>query len=479
MKKMFYFLITPIFFFMNTNILYSAEKTNIPPHVVAVEKKPLSLVEAVLSNDLKTITEIINNGTDLERDVKDGMTVLMLAAERSSLETVKLLVEKGANVNAVNTYIRETCYIKNFNSSEQHFNSDHNAGRIYENIGMNRTVLMYALNNKNIKVAEFLLDKGADITSRDMYGKDVLFYAVAKNNPRIIELLIDRGAIINASNRYALLQYATENKNFETINFIISKGININERDRNGNTVLMEAARFGKTEIVKFLISKGADINAVTNDKKNALFFAVENYASKDALETVKFLAANGININLSDEKGENVLFHALKNKNGFIFFQYLITDKKMAVNIKNKYNKTLLMSAIEADNIKAFDFIIEKNVNINEKDIDGKTALIYAILDKAVQKNGYNNYDYELINALTDKGANVNEKDNKGRTPLMYALMQKRTQDYYNYGIITFLIGKGANVNEKDAEGNTVLTYAKKYSSPEIIKILSDNGAK
>jgi len=266
MKKTLYVFLSSIFLFANANILYSAEETDTYSDF-AVDKKYSSFVNAVLTDNIKTITEFINNGANLEQPVCEGMTVLMIAAERSSFETVKLLVEKGANVNAVNTYIRETSYIKNGDFDDKRFNFGYNAGTAYENIGMNRTVLMYALNNKDLKVVKFLLDKGADITVRDMYGEDILFYAVAKNNPRITELLIDRGA--------------------------------------------------------------------------------------------------------------------------------------------------------------------------------------------------------------------NVNVKDNKGRTPLMYAIMQKRTQDYYNYGIITFLIEKGANVNETDNDGNTALTYAKKYSAHDVIKILSDNGAK
>ena len=50
------------------------------------------------------------------------------------------------------------------------------------------------------KIAEALLDAGADINATGDGGRTPLFYAVEKNHPTLIKMLIDRGANVNVNN---------------------------------------------------------------------------------------------------------------------------------------------------------------------------------------------------------------------------------------------------------------------------------------
>lgn len=85
-----------------------------------------------------------------------------------------------------------------------------------------------------------LLDRCADVNSRDEQGRTVLMEAVFGGDPYVVNLLIDRGADLNAT-------------------------------DNDGWTALMEASSKGRYNIVKELISKGADPTAKNKDGWTAL----------------------------------------------------------------------------------------------------------------------------------------------------------------------------------------------------------------
>ena len=63
---------------------------------------PITLLQqAACNSDVELIRLAIRHGADIERRNEDGETVLGYAASWGSLETVRTLVEAGANVNAV------------------------------------------------------------------------------------------------------------------------------------------------------------------------------------------------------------------------------------------------------------------------------------------------------------------------------------------------------------------------------------------
>ncbi|MDR1740449.1 MAG: ankyrin repeat domain-containing protein [Synergistaceae bacterium] len=114
----------------------------------------------------------------------------------------------------------------------------------------------------------------------------------------------------------------------------------------------------------------------------------------------------------------------------------------------------------------------IDAGVDVNAKDEDGLTPLMYAVRDSG---------DPEVVSALLKAGADVNAKDNTGRTPLTYANTS---------GVIHVLLGAGAEVDARDEEGNTPLMHAcdpfdpdapfgyAEFSDPEVVSALLKGGA-
>ena len=115
-------------------------------------------------------------------------------------------------------------------------------------------------------------------------------------------------------------------------------------------------------------------------------------------------------------------------------------------------------------------DFMLDKYFSELQKLWDNEerqTLLVQAIEDE----------NLELVNHVIDLGVDVNQEDGKGRTPLRIAIYKN------NLEIITLLSKNGANLNSIDSLGWTPLTYStllyiEKKKNLEIVKLLVENGA-
>ena len=92
----------------------------------------------------------------------------------------------------------------------------------------------------------------------------------------------------------------------EVAEFLLSKGADVNAREKNGATPLIIAAMGGKVEIdgqagvVALLLAHKADINAKSANGMTALHVA----ALIGHADVVRLLLAKGANVNAEDEKG-------------------------------------------------------------------------------------------------------------------------------------------------------------------------------
>ena len=98
---------------------------------------------------------------------------------------------------------------------------------------------------------------------------------------------------------------ASEGNLEQVIKFIEKIGVDIDTKDKEGNTPLYYAVKNGQVEIVKYLISKKANINIKNNENEISVielvlpkyFFGGGKYIPKNGYTIAKLLFENGADI--------------------------------------------------------------------------------------------------------------------------------------------------------------------------------------
>ena len=124
---------------------------------------------------------------------------------------------------------------------------------------------------------QILLDAGADIQARDRRGRTVLMSALQSRNVETVLELIEKGAEVNARDNVggtALSRAAGPFGNAEVLKALLATKAEVNVADNNGMTPLLWAARYGDAERIELLLGAGAKLDARDKNGLSALGFA-------------------------------------------------------------------------------------------------------------------------------------------------------------------------------------------------------------
>jgi hypothetical protein len=154
--------------------------------------------------------------------------------------------------------------------------------------GGKKTALMMAVLEGDTASVKTLLNEGADVNEKDVYGKTALMKASEKGDIATVKTLLDRGADVNVKTDQGgtALLAASYGGHSVVMQTLLNKGGKVNAKDIFGTTALMAAARYGHMETVQVLLKAGADAKIKNKKGITALMLASnENHA-----EIVKLL---------------------------------------------------------------------------------------------------------------------------------------------------------------------------------------------
>jgi ankyrin repeat protein len=162
---------------------------------------------------------------NIEADLEDGegRTPLSYAAERGYEQVVKLLLDKGADVNA--------------------------QGRPYGN------ALQAASARGHKQVVKLLLDKGADVNTQGRPYGNALCAASNHGHKQVVKLLLDKGADVNTQGgAYSnALQAASDGGHEQVVKLLLDKGADVNAQGGVYSNALQAASERGHEQVVKLL----------------------------------------------------------------------------------------------------------------------------------------------------------------------------------------------------------------------------------
>ena len=293
------------------------------------------------------------HGIDINSRNAKLCTPLLTAVEKPFFNSVVYLVNKGANIELKNdkgcSALHQCCYHKNPKILEYLISKGAN---VNSRDIHNQTPLIASVLSKSIENIKLLLQNGAEINAFDANNMTALSIAANEGcsheiieyllsyNPNleiksnsggtaflcslfaiiyhpdltfdIPKLLIQHGANIKCQdfNGYNCLHLCARigNQNeFDFIDELISKGCDIESKDKYGNTVLNSSVYEGNLPYVEYFIRKGADIECFDSSGKTPLHTAVE----RGHFEIVKYLLSQNCNINCVDNYDRTPLFYS------------------------------------------------------------------------------------------------------------------------------------------------------------------------
>jgi ankyrin repeat protein/predicted DNA-binding WGR domain protein len=275
-------------------------------------------------------------------------------------------------------------------------------------------------------------------------------------------------------NAVHLVAKGYDDKVFE---FILSLGIDLEQRDFNGNTTLITyLATDAPKNRIQAILAKGVDVNLSNYFGETALYFAVK-VNGMNRIENVKLLLESGAFPDIPDKSGNTPLMIAVKEKN--LNLAELLINHKADPNFPDNHKRTPLHHAFNNSDENAdasFDLenlLLESGADINAVDKRGRTPLHYAFvkIGKWSEKSQIDPIE-TVSSACGRPGIDVNIQDEWQKTPLHYAAQR---------GALTsslMLINTGANIELQDADGNTALAVSFYYNHSHYSIMLIQKGA-
>jgi len=221
---------------------------------------------------------VLDLGGDPNGKDKEGWTALLGATENDYPVTVRLLLDRGADVNA-------KCSCPGV-------------------LGGGWTPLMMATYKRRRAVVETLLGKGADVNQRNNRGETALILAAYGGDMSILHRLLDSGADVNmrtGDGSTALMGVAAGTTwpdqvvdHPDAVLALLAKGADANAPDAHGRTALMLAAKSGSIPVVRALLKAGARVNERDVSGNTALRFAENALEGQRKAKMIRLLEEPG-----------------------------------------------------------------------------------------------------------------------------------------------------------------------------------------
>lgn len=244
---------------------------------------------------LEKLAQMIAAGTVDDTDPHvDGVTAVHVAAQGGHLETVKILIQAGADVTVLDDEDRSALLLAvkgNYGDvaiALVEGGADPNTPYV-DDEGASHNLLFDSLIVENSEFAQLLIEKGADIYHQDEHKVTTLLQASHRGMTEVVKALLSKNTkksfVDDASDENITpLIAASSEGHTEITKMLINASANVNTKDKDQTTALMAAAARGHTEIVENLVQAGANINDQNIDGHTALMFA---YNGKNQVETL------------------------------------------------------------------------------------------------------------------------------------------------------------------------------------------------
>ena len=212
----------------------------------------MELFEAARDNKADEVAELIAGGIKPTTKLFNDETALHWAAIAGACDAARVLIEKGAKIDAQTAYFRET-------------------------------PLHLAIQERKTEMIDLLLDKGANCDIRNYEGENSVFMAVRWCGVDILEKLLDAGANPNLYNKEAAspLHVCVDYLAYDAARALLMKQADPNYQNNNGQTPFHVACVRKEVMLAQIFYESGADPDVRDAELKTAWMCCDEEFKAK------------------------------------------------------------------------------------------------------------------------------------------------------------------------------------------------------
>lgn len=381
--------------------------------------------------------------------VANGVTPLMLAARHGYTEAVNVLLEKGAEINAVSERGCSALLMAAEGGPESpnletvqaliDGRADVNlatSGRKKKGTSSGVSPLTQACDYGSLEVVQQLLAAKANIRHEMDDGRTALYQAAKSGYVEIIQQLLDHEKKIHG-------QGVPEGEKAEGEKALA------NVAARDGTTALMQAANYGQLETVKLLLEHGAHTDAMDGDENTALVLACEDGHVEVA----------------------QLLLRQAKDP----------AEARQMINQKARGGRTTLHATCKFGHVHCTRTLIAANADVNAMDNDGMTPLMHLCLSQQVN-------DEEILKALLGGKIDVEKTlpadaapaatDAEGANSRARATALHLAAEHEHDEAAAQLLKANADKDAERGDGHTPLTIAAGNGFESIVSLVLEAGA-
>lgn len=486
--------------------------------------KPPLLNEIITSTQipveikLRMLDLLLNNDppVDLNRASGNGVTPLMVAAERGSLSAVHWLLENGASVNTTDSGNHTALFLAVAEGKwdvVDELLGHHEKSNLDLVCSHGPTLLEMAM--YNIDGLRKLLDAGSDPNFGDKDEKTLLNRAVELQKTDVVKMLLEPGRDVDVHHRDSagwspILDATGDVPNPEIARMLMEAGANFADTSTSGHSPLHYAVWSNRPDVLRVLLEfhEMDDLARRSNFKEIPLLSA-RDITSQDTFECIRLLVRAGSDVNSEDSDGHTLLTRSARvSLGGTAVQEWLLARPNINVHAKAAGDGTALHIACKYGNDELVDMLLKKGADANSEIMYLRSTPLIATcmpvrqkateepqsrierVERIVRALVAGGADVSLtsgmlvfnalcaaalcagvgtINFLLDKVASKCAPDPLGRLPIHFAAAS---------GIRNFKAvaqAHGENIMVPDKFGKTVLHWAAQFGNAETVKAILD----
>ena len=414
-----------------------------------------ALLEAATAGAVESLKFLMDHGADFDGVDDDGVSALMGVASAGSLEGLKLVVEALKKKGTFDSHLDRLSY-------------------------SGGSPVMFAAAGGHTDCVKELIDLGTNINE------------IARATPEYaerLEKMIAEGTVTDTENNVdgvTALHVAAQGGHLETVNLLLENGATPTIADDEGRTPLTLAIKGNYGEVAAALVKYGADPNTVFVDEEGVTHNLLFDSILIENADFAKSLVEKGADLYYKDEKGVSTLLQASHRGMLDVVEKLLEAHKAKGgnddyIHAASEEGVSPIIAASSEGHPEVVKALLAAGANKDDADVDGTSALM------AASARGH----LEVAKELVAAGADVNVQNNDGHSALMFAYNGKnqvetlfeRYSQYLKEGdgeeeadggtgplirealanhtaLVDLLLKNGANPKLKDKEGHTAKDF-------------------